>query len=408
MSHKSTLELIQARRPGWAMDPTVYDSEEVYQDDLRHIWYASWIFAGHTFELKKPGSYMTLQIGDYPIVVVRDSNQQIRAYHNACRHRGHRLCTQERGTAARLVCPYHRWTYDYQGQLVFAPHMGEDFNTQDYSLHEVHVGVVASYIYVCVADQAPDFSQFQSDLAPFIDPHRPENMKVAHMETNVEQGNWKLVFENNRECYHCDSNHPELLRSYEENNAVAGLGGDSDPQLMAFLDKCESAGLPSRLVIDPDGRYRMTRIPLSHGAQSYTMDGLPAVKTLRTDQSGVDNCGAMMYFHYPNTWNHWMGDHALSFQMLPLDKNRTQLVTKWLVPEDAVEGVDYDLAHLTHVWQQTNAQDAALVAECQIGVRSPSYIPGPYSGIEENGVKQFVDWYCQTMQQKLSQEIARG
>jgi len=84
------------------------------------------------------------------------------------------------------------------------------------------------------------------------------------------------------------------------------------------------------------------------------------------------------------------------------------LVTKWLVPEDAVEGVDYDLAHLTHVWQQTNAQDAALVAECQIGVRSPSYIPGPYSGIEENGVKQFVDWYCQTMQQKLSQEIARG
>ena len=57
--------------------------------------------------------------------------------------------------------------------------------------------------------------------------------------------------------------------------------------------------------------------------------------------------------------------------MLPLGKNKTQLVTRWLVPEDAVEGVDYDLDHLTHVWIQTNAQDAALVAECQIGTQSP-------------------------------------
>ena len=406
MSQKSTLELIQARRPRWALDPEVYNSDTVYQDDLRHIWYASWIFAGHTFELKKPGSYLTLQIGDCPVVVVRDSDGEIRAYHNACQHRGHRICTQERGNAARLVCPYHRWTYDYKGQLVFAPNMGEGFNTQDFSLRPVHVGVTSSYIYVCVADQAPDFSAFARDVEPFIAPHQPEKMKVAHMTTAVEQGNWKLVFENNRECYHCDSNHPELLRSYQENNAVAGLDSDEDPELQAFLERCEQAGLPSRLVIDADGQYRMTRIPLSHGASSYTMDGLPAVKNHRLDDSGLDNIGALLYFHYPNTWNHWMGDHAVSFQMLPLDKNRTQLVTKWLVPEDAVEGVDYDLQHLTHVWEMTNAQDAALVGECQIGTQSPGYTPGPYSEIEENGVCQFVDWYCQTMQRKLEGLIA--
>jgi glycine betaine catabolism A len=122
---------------------------------------------------------------------------------------------------------------------------------------------------------------------------------------------------------------------------------------------------------------------------------------MRTDDSGVDNIGALLYFHYPNTWNHWMGDHAISFQMLPLGKNKTQLVTRWLVPEDAVEGVDYDLDHLTHVWIQTNAQDAALVAECQIGTQSPGYQPGPYSDIEENGVCQFVDWYCDYMTKKL-------
>ena len=401
MSQKSTLELIQSRKPRFAMDPEVYNSDVVYQDDLQYIWYATWIFAGHTCELKKAGSYMTLQIGDSPIVVVRDSDGEIRAYHNACAHRGHRICTEERGHAARLVCPYHRWTYDYKGGLVFAPNMGEGFDTKDFSLKPVHVGIAAGYIYVCLADEAPDFENFKSSMEPFVNPHKPEKMKVAHMTTGIEEGNWKLVFENNRECYHCDSNHPELLRSYEENNAVAGLDGDEDPELIAFLDKCEAGGMPSRLVIDNDGQFRMTRIPLSHGASSYTMDGKPAVKTMRTDDSGIDNIGALLYFHYPNTWNHWMGDHAISFQMLPLGKNKTQLVTRWLVPEDAVEGVDYDLDHLTHVWIQTNAQDAALVAECQIGTQSPGYQPGPYSDIEENGVCQFVDWYCDYMTKKL-------
>ena len=61
-----------------------------------------------------------------------------------------------------------------------------------------------------------------------------------------------------------------------------------------------------RHVVDDDGQFRMTRIPLSHGASGYTMDGKPAVKTMRTDD-GVDNIGALLYFHYPNTWNHWMG-----------------------------------------------------------------------------------------------------
>ena len=68
--------------------------------------------------------------------------------------------------------------------------------------------------------------------------------------------------------------------------------------------------------------------------------------------------------------------------------------------------MDYDLQHLTHVLEMTNAQDAALVGECQIGTQSPGYTPGPYSEIEENGVCQFVDWYCQTMQRKLEGLIA--
>jgi Phenylpropionate dioxygenase and related ring-hydroxylating dioxygenases, large terminal subunit len=72
--------------------------------------------------------------------------------------------------------------------------------------------------------------------------------------------------------------------------------------------------------------------------------------------------------------------------MLPLGKDKTQIVTRWLVPHDAVEGVDYDFDHLTHVWEMTNAQDTRLVEECARGLKSPRYEPGPYSEIEENGV----------------------
>lgn len=87
------------------MPADVYLSETVYQDDLTYVWYATSIFAGHTFELPKSGNYITLEIGNYPVVIVRDSDGAIRAYHNVCRHRGHRICAERTGQAARLVCP---------------------------------------------------------------------------------------------------------------------------------------------------------------------------------------------------------------------------------------------------------------------------------------------------------------
>lgn len=56
------------------------------------------------------------------------------------------------------------------------------------------------------------------------------------------------------------------------------------------------------------------------------------------------------------------------------------------MPKDAIEGIDYDFQHLTHVWEMTNLQDTRLVEECALGLRSPSYAPCPYSDTEENGV----------------------
>lgn len=396
-----TLQLINQRKPRHALTREIYRDEEVYQQDLEQIWHKEWIFAGHTIEIEKAGEYMTIQVGDYPVVIVRDDNGNIRAFHNACRHRGSRVCSASKGKTAKLVCPYHKWTFGLDGKLLFAGNMGENFNNDDHGLIPVNCEVVNSYIYICVAEQAPDFEQFRNDVSPFIAPHNLENTKVAFEANLVEDGNWKLVFENNRECYHCDANHPELLNSFVENLSVAGVGGDDDPELVAHWDKCEAAGLPSRMVMDIHGQYRMTRIPLSAKAVSYTMDGQPAVNG-RLDNTDVKDIGALLYFNYPSTWNHFLGDFALSFRVLPLNSGQTLVTTKWLVPKDAVEGVDYDLDNLTKVWLATNDQDKKLVEETFRGVSSPSYVPGPFSDIAENGVCQFVDWYCDTMKKKLN------
>ncbi len=398
---KSTLELIHERPPKHTLPRELYLSEAAYRDDLAMIWHREWVFAGHTVELPKPGSWFTFQLGDYPIVVVRGDKGEIRAFHNACRHRGSRICSEAKGRSPKLVCPYHKWTFGLDGNLIYAPSMQADFDKTDQGLHPVHIGIVDTLIYVCVADNPPDFTPFQRDLAEYLAPHQLENTKVAYESNIVERGNWKLVFENNRECYHCEANHPELSLSFLDNPSVSGIAGAEDPALTAFWNSCEGAGVPSRFKVNAAGSYRLLRTLLTDGAKSYTMDKQPAVGR-RLDKTGLDDIGVLLYYHYPNTWNHFMGDHAITFRMLPMSPTETLVTTKWLVPKDAVEGKDYDLENLIKVWVATNDQDRRLVEETQRGVSSPAYVPGRYSDISEYGVSQFIDWYCDTMRQRLA------
>ncbi|MCM2462154.1 aromatic ring-hydroxylating dioxygenase subunit alpha [Pseudomonas sp. CG7] len=400
----SVIGLIEKRKARHALPRELYIEPEVFRQDLEQIWHKDWIFAGHTFELEKPGQYLTLQIGDYPVLIIRDKSGQVRAFHNACRHRGSKVCEHAQGKVAKLVCPYHKWTFELDGNLLFAGNMGADFDRSQYNLKAVHCEIVHTYIYVCVADEAPEFESFRHSVSPFIAPHFLDNCKVAFESNLIEKGNWKLVFENNRECFHCDGTHPELMNSFVENLSVAGVGGEDDPELTAHWNRCETAGMPSKLVMDPNGRFRMTRIPLSAGAVSYTMDGKPAVAG-RLDKSGEPDIGALLYLNYPSTWNHFLGDHALSFRVLPIGPGETLVTTKWLVPNTAVEGVDYEIDRLTKVWLATNDQDRRLVEGTQAGVTSPTYEPGPFSDIAENGVCQFDDWYCETMLTRLQAQI---
>lgn len=400
------LRRLGERAPGSGLPREFYTDAEIFQIDLEQIFYTDWVFVAHSAELPKTGSYLTLQIGAYPILLTRAADGVIRAFVNSCRHRGARVCPEGNGTTPKLVCPYHQWTYNLDGRLFAARQMGPDFDRSQLGLKQLHCETVAGYVFVCLATQAPDFEPTRRQLEAYVLPHRIADARIAFESTIIEEGNWKLVWENNRECYHCATNHPELGRTYPDTPTVTSVSGAHDnPQIVDHWQRCEAAGLPSQLQLSSDGQMRAARMPMLGSAVSYTMTGQSAVKRPLSDAIPGDlGIGALLVFHYPTSWNHFLTDHAISFRVLPLAANRTALTTKWLVHRDAVEGIDYDLSELTRVWLATNEQDRRIVRENQIGMNCPGYEPGPLSPVTEEGVRQFLDWYSGRLQERLTQD----
>jgi Rieske 2Fe-2S family protein len=399
----NVLRRLQGRTPTTGLGREFYTDDAIFELDLELIFYREWLFAGHTCELPKTGSYLTLQIGAYPVLLVRAGDGVIRAFVNSCRHRGARVCPDARGAAAKLVCPYHQWTYELDGRLFAARQMGPGFDRAQFGLKRLHCETVGGYIFVCVGAEAPDFAPTRRQLEPYLAPHRLADARVAFESTIIEEGNWKLVWENNRECYHCAVNHPELARVYSDTPTITSVSGAAeDPKIVEHWHRCEAVGLSGRFQLSADGQMRAARMPLLGAAVSYTSSGEAAVKRPLSDGIPREaNIGTLLVFHYPTTWNHFLGDHAITFRVLPIGPTRTQLTTKWLVHGGAVEGVDYDIEELTRVWLATNEQDRRIVHENQIGMNSPTYEAGPFSRTHESGVSQFVDWYCSRLQLRL-------
>src|SRR6185437_1193198 len=399
------LSRLRTRNRETALQREFYCSQEDYELDLKMIWYRDWLFVGHDCEVPNAGNFLTVQIGEYPVLVARDREGGLHAFHNTCRHRVSRICSTERGTVARFVFPYHQWTYALDGRLIAARDMGGGFDKAEHGLKPGHCASVGGYIFICLAAVAPDFEPIRKHLEPYFLPHKLHQAKVAFESTIIEQANWKLVWENNRECYHCAANHPELIRTFPEDpTATDGETAGSDPRTAVKWAHWESLGLASRFRISDNGQYRTVRTPLLEGAVSFTMSGEAAVHRPLADTVTEPDIGTLLLFHFPTTWNHVLADHAISFRVLPLSPTKTQLTTKWLVHRDAVEGVDYDVKELTRVWLATNAADTRNCQENQIGVNSPAYDPAPYSPIHEAGVTQFVDWYCTQLEGRLLED----
>jgi len=401
------LKELEKRKPNYSLPQSLYLDDDIFNADLENLFYKEWLFVAHDCEIPEIGDYFRYEIGNADVIILRDQDKGIRAFHNTCRHRGSSLCKEQKGNKAQFVCPYHQWTYDLTGKLKYAKDMGEDFNPDEHALHSVNCETLEGMIYICINDNAPDFSLFKQIVQPYLAKHNLQDAKVVHESNIVEEGNWKLVIENNRECYHCAGSHPELCRTYSDDPSITGIPDELDPTsqiVQEHWDKCDALGIPARFHLSEDGQYRITRMPLHDGAESFTLHGKVASKKpmVLSDDKAL---GTLLFFHYPNSWNHFLSDHSITFRVTPISANKTMVTTKWLVHKGAVEGKDYDLETLTAVWNATNQQDLELVEENHRGIQSPNYQPGPYSILHEDGVIQFVDWYQAISTKKAASSI---
>jgi glycine betaine catabolism A len=383
--------LLDDHRPGYSLPQEFYVGQDIFKADLAGIFERDWLFACNACEIKKPGDYLTLEIGSNSIVILRDPDGEVRALHNTCRHRGSRICLKETGHATRLICPYHQWVYELDGRLRNARQMPKDFDKAAYRLKAAQVEVICGMVYVSLADQPTPLDRYRAAVTPYIAPHQPERTKVAFATTLIEEANWKLVIENNRECYHCAANHPELLATFVE---FEPHDHAATPAQKSLLDrstaKWDALSLPHRLV-EGGLEFRCTRLPFHEGAVSFTRDGKSACSKLLGHFTDAE-LGSVRMFRAPNNWNHFLSDHIIHFRVLPLAADRTAVRTTWLVHEDAVEGVDYDIERLTEVWTATNDQDRRLVENNHRGILSKAYQPGPYAP-SEFMLNNFCDWY---------------
>ena len=411
-SHQALRSALQSVQHQHCLPANFYNCADIFASDMQLIFQKHWLFVGNEAELPEPGDYITVEVAGNSVIIIRDDDGQINALHNSCCHRGARICLDKSGSVGKLVCPYHQWIYEPNGQLIMARNMGDDFATAGYALAKVHLRSIEGLLFICLAEQPPsDIDQMAAEISPYLRPHALRDCKVAHQEDLIELGNWKLTMENNRECYHCDANHPELCNSFNQFSVGFELNDDNREAYEDYMRQAEQCtqdwerrGFASKAVEHMDDRatgFRIERLVIENAGESQTLDTKVACQRLMGSISDPV-LGDLHMWTNPNSWHHFMSDHAVTFSLLPISPDRSLLRTTWLVHKDAREGVDYQLDNLIRVWQQTNAQDAHLVAITQQGTRSSGYKPGPYSPASEHEVILGNNWYLKRVGANLN------
>ncbi len=401
--------LIATRQTGFTLPQSFYLDRAIYAIETERIWRTGWLFVAHDCEIPSVGDYLTWDIGEDSILILRDDEGEIRAFHNLCRHRGTRLCSQQQGHVGRIVCPYHQWTYDRSGQLCSARGMEADLNYKEWSLLPVTVATAAGMIYISLADNPPPFEGVGKQIDAAASPQGLNRAKVACAIDYEIEANWKLVWENNRECYHCNVNHPQYIRAnfdhYNEDDTNGAIQTRIAQQLQRNKEHLAATGLTAThrstgmaSFPDPenvDGWCAINRTVLVEDYISETMDG-QQVAPLMGDY--VDpHVGTLRMRTMPNMWNHSSCDHVVTTRLLPAGPDRTLARVVWLVDQDAVEGRDFTLERLLPFWQLTSEQDWDLCRAAQQGISSRAYRPGPLSTYKEWNVEAFICWYLEQL-----------
>ena len=209
------LDLGESLAQGYTLPASWFTDPAIFKLEKERIFRRAWQFAGLTSEIPRPGDFFTCHACDIPVVVVRDEADEINAFVNVCRHRGTELVQDERGSRKTLQCPYHAWTYGLDGSLRNAPRADRnpDFDGSNIRLCSLRAETLGPLIFINPDPDAPSLADTFGDWLTIVDKAGADLESVAlHEVRNFEVGaNWKVMCQNNFECYHCPINHPSLV-----------------------------------------------------------------------------------------------------------------------------------------------------------------------------------------------------
>ena len=351
-----------------------YRSPEVLEWERRHL-FEGWMCLGRGTDLP-PGGMRAESVGDYGILLTRDQDGVLRAFENACRHRGHELLPCGASTRAKaIVCPYHAWSYRHDGSLIGAPHFRnvERFDKATLGLKPVRVAEWHGWVFVDRSGTAPDLAEHIGELEEVVAPYDAGLLVTCETHEYDVEANWKVIIENYQECYHCSMIHPELCRV-------------SPP------DSGEN--------IEREGNWVGGWMELRDGAETMSLDGRSRGATMaRLDEQ--ERQTVMYVAVLPNLLISLHPDYVMTHQLVPLTPETTRITCSWAFPPEVASGEGFDPSYAVDFWDLTNRQDWTACEAAQRGMRTPHYEAGPLAP-DEDGVYHFVTYMARTYLGDLS------
>ena len=396
-------QLINNQIKDWSLDQKFYKDKEIFNLEIEKIYMNSWLLAGHESQIPNSGDYFLFNLLTESVIIIRGKDGLIRAFMNVCRHRGSHVCLESKGNVKRLMCPYHAWTYNLEGDLVAAKNLSADIDKKNLSLHNCSIELIEGLIMINFSDHPKSIEMMKQDLTAPMQMFGMKDLKIAAHRNYSIDANWKLTVENYNECYHCAPAHPEYAKShslkYDESSKEYEL---AQKPMKETLVKCGmkdyDIAADYDVQIESQEQYAYHRYALFGGYITGSEDGKPLAPLIGdiTDY----NAGASDFSLGPVSFLLAYSDHVVAYVFTPVTHQTSQCDVYWMVDKDAKEGGDYDLERLIWLWDVTTKADERIIVNNQKGVNSRKYSSGPFSE-KESTEKRFISWYLDQLRETL-------
>jgi len=355
-----------------------YLNDEYFKIEREKVFFNNWIVVGVSSSVPEVGGTKPFNLMGIPLLILRDKNNKIRVFHNVCSHRGMILVNEECKLKNTIRCPYHSWSYNFNGELIATPHVGgmnihetEGFIKSKSNLKEVSTYVWMDLIFINVNKNKKDFEEsiepLEKQWSKFIS--KEDQKLIRHARDfgyfNMEvKSNWKLAIENYCESYHLPWVHPEL-------NRVSNL---KDHYHIEDLAETFSGQGSNKYSQQFDGNKKLLTFP-----------NWP--KDLYQNSEYVSL--------FPNVMLGIHVDHFYAFWLEPLSNNNTrEHFEMYYVGEESASSDEYkEIRKKNFVfWQEVMNEDIAAIEGMQKGRSSPAYNGGNFSPVMDTPTLMFHKW----------------